>query len=118
MWLVERVRDDCESETKTPLFVSNDETFAKDWVEAATIELDAALTLKKPTFLWRLEGMKKKGGGTYTREDYMEEVAEYLVEVRKIMVLDTYADDDLLQYLSIFEYRVTEVDFKDPPVAA
>jgi len=116
MWLVERVRDDgYEGETKTPLFVTSDETFAKDWAAAANIEIEAAMTLKKPTFLWRLEGMTKKGGGTYTRKDYEAELAEHLAEVRKIMVLDTYADEDVLEHLTNHDYEVTEVEVKNPP---
>jgi len=116
MWLVERVRDDgYEGETKVPLFVSNDETFAKDWAEAAEIEISAVRLMEKPKHYRFFLGMKKEGGGTYGKEDYDAEMAVYFENARKVMVLDTYAENNILEYPNNHSYEVTEVPVQNPP---
>lgn len=117
MWLVSRIVDyDYEGDKKIPLFVSDDETFAKDWTAAANIEVEAGATLKKPVeFRPAFDGMRRRDGTVYfTREEHKKQLELFYAEARNICKLDTTLDDSDLESLSMFSYECEPVGVGGP----
>lgn len=117
MWLVSRIVDyGFEGDKKIPLFVSEDETFAKDWAAAATIEVEAGATLKKPVeFRPAFDGMRRRDGTVYfTRDEHKKQMELFYAEAREVCKLDITLDESDLESLNMFSYECELVGVGGP----
>lgn len=114
MWLVSRIKDyGYEGEDTNPLFVTANEQYAKDWIESAKIERDAAMTIKKPVFYPRLANLPMRSGKRYDQKEYNIDLAAWEQKMRDVLQLDQTLDPSEFDSLDTIDYEIVEVELRE-----